>query len=512
VELRPYQREMIRRCYSAWNDDLYRRILAVMPTGSGKTVCFAHIAHIESQHGRRVLILAHRDELIDQAAAKLILATGTPCAVERGTSSALDSSAPVVVASVQTLHAARLQRWRADTFDLVIVDEAHHALADSYQRILEHFATARVLGVTATPDRGDRRELSSFFEAVAYEYPLREAIQDGWLCPITAKLLPLQIDLRRVRSVAGDYHTGDLDTAIAPVLAAAVDGIAEHSEGRKTLVFLPLIRTSEAFVHLCRARGLTAEHIDGESVDRRDMLRRFAAGEFQILSNSNLLLEGYDCPDIACVVCLRPTRSRPLYVQMIGRGTRIAPGKRDLLILDFLWQTSRHSLCVPASLIARDDREARDVMARIAPGRPPVDLIAADRDAQRERERTLARQLQQQRARESRVVDPLEFALSIADTDLAEYTPVFAWERQPPSDKQLALLSRFGVDRSKVLCRGHASALIDRLLTRRKLNLCTLRQACLLRRHGIDPSNISFTRAREIIDDIMRRRGDENIG
>jgi len=231
----------------------------------------------------------------------------------------------------------RLDRWPRDAFSSVVVDEAHHAVADTYRNIFEHFSDARLLGVTATVDRGDKRQLGDTFDNIAYEYSLQTAIREGYLAPITACQIPLEIDLNGVHTRAGEYQLDELGGTLDAYLEQAAAEVAARIGERKTLVFTPLIATSERFVDCLRQQGVTARHIDGNSPDRREILANFTEGGFQVLSNASLLLEGYDEPSIGCIVPLRPTNNRSLYAQMVGRGTRIAPGKNDLLLLDFAW-------------------------------------------------------------------------------------------------------------------------------------------------------------------------------
>ena len=513
MELRPYQQQAIDAIEKGWDE--FQRQLLVLPTGTGKTIVFSHLAAREAHAGRHTLILAHRDELLQQARDKLETATGLSSALEKADSRAYElfgdglfnTKPNVVVGSVQTLGNGRLARWPKDTFDLVVVDEAHHVLSDSYRRIIDHFNNARLLGVTATPDRGDKKSLGAVFENIAFEYPMPVAIREKFLAPIRAKLLPLRIDLGAVRTTAGDYNAADLDAGIEPYLTRVAEEVAANIEHRKTLVFLPLVRTSEMFAKMLRDRGIRAEHVDGGSPDRVDILARYARSEFQALCNSSLLLEGYDCPDIACVVCLRPTKVRSLYQQMIGRGTRIAPDKDDLLILDFLWQSTEHSLCVPATLFARSEEECRQMMDLVAQGgagggNDEVDLLEAQADAQKSREKTLARRLRDQLRKKARMLDPIEYALSLHDDDLMEYEPTMPWHFLEATDKQRASLQRFGFDSNMVTCRGHASAVLDRVFARSRLNLCTPKQAAVLQKYGYDASNLTFDEAKKLIDTI----------
>ena len=492
--LRPYQSACVESVLTKFRER--GKLLAVLPTAAGKTVIFSHTA--ERFQPGRTLILAHREELLTQAADKLTRATGIVAETECGDDYA-SLTAPVVVASVQTLmREKRLHRWPRDHFNLVVVDEAHHALAESYQRVLGYFdGHAKILGVTATPDRGDKKSLGAYFEDIAFEVSLHELIEQGYLARIAVRTMPVEIDLASVRTLAGDYSDADLGDAIEPALREIVSAMRAAIGTRKTIVFLPLIRTSRRFVELCEEAGLSAAHIDGQSEDRADILARFAAGEFQILSNSMLLTEGFDEPSVSCVVCLRPTKIRALYAQIIGRGTRLHPGKDNLLVLDFLWMTGRHSLVRPAHLVASTPEIAEAMIAQAAAaGDEKHDLLADEIDAKAQREAALAAELAAHAKRASRQLDPVEFALSLHELDLAEYEPTMPWHSQPASPKQLALIERNGLDPQAIRDKGHAAAIIDRILARRNLGLATPKQVACLRRNGHPrPDLVTFDEA-----------------
>ncbi len=208
VALRPYQEEARRKVEDAWKAGT-RRTLLVLPTGTGKTIVFAKITEDMVRKGNRVLIMAHRGELLQQAADKIKKTTGLGCSVEKADETCLDSWFQVTVGSVQTLQREkRLNQFSENYFDVIIIDEAHHAISDGYQRVLQHFDSAKVLGVTATPDRGDMRNLGSYFDSLAYEYSLPRAIKDGYLSPIKALTIPLKVDISGVSIQSGDYAPG----------------------------------------------------------------------------------------------------------------------------------------------------------------------------------------------------------------------------------------------------------------------------------------------------------------
>lgn len=314
MELRPYQEEAVRAVEREWASG-HRRTLLALPTGTGKTIVFAKIVERVADGGGRSLVLAHRGELLDQAAEKIAAVTGLPCAVEKAELTSLGGFEAVTVGSVQTLmREGRLSRFSPSRYDCIVVDEAHHALADSYRRILDHFGGADVLGVTATPDRADRRQLGEVFDSLAYEYSLPKAIRDGYLCPIEAQTIPLDIDIRHVAVQHGDWSASQLGNALDPYLDAIADAMADAGcRGRRTVVFLPLVRTAEAFRDRLAERGFRAAEVDGLSGDRAEVLDAFQRGEYDVLCNSMLLTEGWDCPSVDCIVVLRPTKSRPLY-------------------------------------------------------------------------------------------------------------------------------------------------------------------------------------------------------
>lgn len=359
MELRPYQQEAKEAVFEQWDNGI-RKTLLVLPTGCGKTIVFAKVTEDCVRKGDRVLILAHRGELLDQAADKLKKTTGLNSAVEKAESSCLGSWFRVVVGSVQTLmREKRLGQFPGDYFNTIIIDEAHHCISDSYQKVLEHFPEAHVLGVTATPDRGDMRNLGQYFESLAYEYTLPKAIKEGYLTPIKALTIPLKIDMSGVSVQAGDFKASDIGTALDPYLEGIAQEMQKYCADKKTVVFLPLVKTSQKFRDVLNDYGFQAAEVNGDSQDRAEILADFESGKYNVLCNSMLLTEGWDCPSVDCVVVLRPTKVRSLYCQMVGRGTRLSPGKEHLLLLDFLWHTERHELCHPASLICDNEEVAQ---------------------------------------------------------------------------------------------------------------------------------------------------------
>ena len=506
-ELRPYQQQARGRIHAEWEAGRTRTLL-VLPTGTGKTIVFASVAADQVRAGDRVLILAHRGELLEQAADKLQRSTGLVSAVEKAESTCLDSWFRVVVGSVQTLQrTARLERFPQDYFGTIIIDEAHHAITDGYRRILDYFDRAKVLGVTATPDRGDMRNLGEVFDSLAFEYKLTDAIKEGYLCKIMAQTIPLKLDITDVGFTSGDYSLGQLGTALDPYLEQIAAEMAQRCTDRKTVVFLPLIKTSQKFRDLLNAHGFRAAEVNGQSDDRKQVLTDFEADKYNVLCNSMLLTEGWDCPSVDCVVVLRPTKVRSLYSQMVGRGTRLSPGKTDLLLLDFLWMTDKHELCRPADLVCEDRTVARQMTENLAQTGCPEEIeeaaAQASEDVVAQREEALAKQLEEQRRKKAKLVDPLQYEMSIQAEDLAGYVPAFGWEAGPPSAEQSATLEKMGILPDAVESAGKASLLLDRLNKRRAEGLTTPKQIRVLERYGFQSVGTwSFDAAKHMIDRI----------
>ena len=507
MELRPYQIEAKNSIFEEWDKGVNKTLL-VLPTGCGKTIVFAKVTEDCVRRGDRVLILAHRGELLDQAADKIKTATGLGCATEKAEETCLGSWYRITVGSVQTLmREKRLGQFPSDYFKTIIIDEAHHCISDSYQRVLQHFPDAKVLGVTATPDRGDMRNLGDYFDSLAYEYTLPKAIKSGYLSPIKALTLPLKIDMSGVGIQAGDFKAGDIGTALDPYLHSIADEMANYCKDRKTVVFLPLVKTSQKFRDILCSKGFQAAEVNGESQDRAEILADFDAGKYNVLCNSMLLTEGWDCPSVDCIVVLRPTKVRSLYSQMVGRGTRLCPGKDHLLLLDFLWMTERHELCHPADLICTDAEVSKQMTANLEEAGCPMDLEEAEKtaaeDVVAQREEALAKQLAEMKRRKKKLVDPVQFEMSIQAEDLSGYVPAFGWEMAPPSDKQKATLEKLGIMPDEIDNAGKATKLLDRLDKRRQEGLTTPKQIRFLEGRGFQHVGTwSFDAAKSMIDRI----------
>ncbi len=348
IALRPYQQESLDAIIAPPKG--VTRQLAVLATGAGKTILFGKLLSNVLQPGQRALVLAHREELLAQAKEKILAVDSQlDIELERGSERALRVLPPesqekrgVVIASVQTMHERRLSEWAADAFSYIIVDEAHHATAESYQRILEYFGCldgrTPLLGVTATPDRSDGVTLGSIFQRISADVGIKKLVDLGHLCRIRCRRIATGVDITRVKATMGDYAIGDLAEAVDnPVRnGLLVESYLRWGDKRKALVFCAKVDHAQHVADAFLARGITAETVHGAmgAEDRKATLARFSSGETRVLTNYNVLTEGFDEPSVGVVVLARPTRSALILTQMIGRGTRTSPGKDDLLVID----------------------------------------------------------------------------------------------------------------------------------------------------------------------------------
>lgn len=292
-----------------------------------------------------------------------------------------------------------------------------------------------------------------------------------------------------------------------PYLESIAEEMIIHCSDRKTVVFLPLVSTSQKFRDILNRHGFRAAEVNGNSEDRAQILTDFDAGKYNVLCNSMLLTEGWDCPSVDCVVVLRPTKVRSLYCQMVGRGTRLAEGKDHLLLLDFLWHTERHELCHPAHLICESPDVAKQLTQNVEDAGCPIDLVEAEQkaseDVVNQREEALAKKLEEMKRRKRKLVDPLQFEMSIQAEDLSGYVPSFGWEMGPASEKQRATLEKLGIFPDEIDNAGKAAMLLDKLDKRRAAGLTTPKQIRFLESRGFQHVGTwQFDSARRLIDRI----------
>jgi superfamily II DNA or RNA helicase len=504
--LRPYQATAVAAAEARWASG-ERSTLVLLPTGTGKTIAFAELARREISTGGRVLVLAHRSELLEQARNKLEQ-IGVWAQLEQAEQRA--GLARAVVASVQTLRGRRLASWSPDTFGLVVIDEAHHALARSYRDVLDHFASARVLGVTATGDRADGGKLGAVFDSVAFRYELRAAIQDGWLAPIRARRVQVDVDLDQIETVAGDFSEEQLGEAMT--CNAVIDGVAvpllELAEDRPTVLFAVTVAHARALAAaLNRQRPGCALAVSGSSSpdERRDAATKLATGQVQFVSNAQLWTEGFDLPAIACVALARPTKSRSLFVQMVGRGTRLSPGKRDCLVLDFTANTQRHRLVSAIDVLGLElpEEVRRRAQAQLDLGAEDV-MEVVDR-AGREVQRQAALALEVKVPREHVRGWVAEDVHDLLDLGEASASPV---DWQPVTDLQRATLGDAGIGVPAEMSRTEAARILTALSQRKQAGLATFKQVRWLKLQGIDAKAMPKAQATALISKKIRDERD----
>lgn len=457
---RDYQSGVLTSVNNGWKE--FRKQLVTAATGSGKTSMFCWMCGAEHASNNRSLILVDQKDLVKQTVTNLKECTGIFGDIESGDQRASRHS-PVVIATIQSM-VQRLDRWPRDHFSLVIADEADKSLADTWMKTLRHFdGHAKICGFTATPWRSDARDLGEYYENIAARLPLDDLIKKGWLSKLCIRMVPLKIDVSGMGRGGKDYTLEDADHAITPYLGSVIDAMLQYGAERKTLVFVPLIRTSEKFVAMCRERGLAAEHIDGESDDREAIRGRFERGETTILVNSMLLTRGVDIPSISRIIPLRMTKSVNLYHQMIGRGTRLCEGKENLMVFDFLYQAEDMLICRPANLLAKTEEEA-DEMTRIleeSAGGEEQDLLEVESGATAAREEALAKKLAALANRKARFISAEEFGIRHHQLEIAEYEPTMKWESDKVSPKQAEWIEKAGIDVETVKGKGQASKILD---------------------------------------------------
>ena len=516
-----------------------RSTLVVMPTGTGKTIVLAS-AIKEGNWPGRILVIQHRQELAYQNAEKIETVTSYRCSTEMGQHMAT-SDTKVVVASVQSLNAKYRGDWRMKRFDphefsLIVTDEAHHSTAKSYRRVYEWFGknpNICHLGVTATPDRTDEEALGQIFDSVAYEYSILDAIDDGWLVPIKQQFIKVEgMDLSSLRSRAGDLEQERLAKIMETeeMLHRVAHPTLELAGDRPTLVFTCSVQQAHDLADIFhRHRDGCARAVDGTTPDdkRRGDIRAFKEGKFQFFVNCGIFLEGFDAPQVACVSMARPTKSRALYAQVIGRGTRPLPGvvdgppdpasrrqaiadsaKQDVLVLDFVGQSGRHKLVSTADILSGyESDEVVDWAIKEAQEKgEPVNM----RELFDEGEAEIAKTMAQKLAVTGRAIFK---SIPVGDEPFVvlginkHREP--AWHKgRRPTKKQLAALQKFGIDEKQVERQSFvtASQLLDRLINRSKEKLCTYKQSRILKRSGYGDRDFTMAEASKVIDALAKNK------
>jgi len=538
MQKRTYQSEAVQALASAY-DQGHTRPLIVAPTGSGKNAmaCLA----IEHVFEGRTMFMAHRAELVHQFVDSVRAWTGRHAEIEMATYHADESifrRASVIATTVQTQLAGYGGKGRMTRFtdiNNLIIDEAHHSPSPSYQRVIDYYRRMnpglKLLGLTATPDRMDKRAMGLVWDTVAYVYELRTAIDEGWLVPIKQRAVYVEgLDFSSIRTTAGDLNGKDLADVMEYErnLHGVVGPTVEIAGDRKALLFGTSVIHVERMAEIInRYRPDSARWVCGKTPkeDRARLNREFASGRFQFLCNVGTHTEGFDDPGIRLVVMARPTKSRSLYTQCIGRGTRpldsildgvLTPSERrraiassskpHVEILDFAGNAGRHKLISTLDILGGEfEEEVRARAAkRIAESDQAMDPDAALARAQEElrleeeekkkRETANRVRLRAKVAYSDRAVDPFS-VLSVAP----DHTPHYAARK--PSDKMLDLLARFNIDGSK-MSFSEAKRTIGHVMDRSKKGLCTPGQARVLQKYGYDTETVTKKQASQIIDDL----------
>ena len=536
LKLRPYQHEAIQGVIKTLKTA--RSGLVVMPTGTGKTVVLSHIVKMASRG--RVLVIAHREELIEQLAATLRaldLDVGVEMAERRSTENYW-SAPQVVVGTIQTLCAWDSRRLKEVVdqprlWSMPIIDEAHHAAAATYRQLVEHMQQHdghKVLGVTATPDRHDGLAMASVFDQVAYEYKIDDAISDGWLVPITQKTIYVDsLDYNVVEASAGDLNGPQLAKVMEEeeTLQKMVVPTYEIAGDRRTVMFCASVEQAERCCEAFNRREPEcARVVHGKTpkAERRQMFQEFKAGRFRFLCNCMIATEGWDCPEVEVVVVGRPTKSRALYTQMVGRGLRPLPGlvdscainqgssgqrraaiaasaKTHCEVLDFVGAATRHKLISPIDILggkfpdAVVERANENARKQDGDVDPEQQLLEAEEQLREEAEK---KKRMEQARRAKLVADANYVAKSFNPFDVLDIAPPREAYNGPSTLKQCEFLIKHGVDATN-MSKSEATKLQRTIFSRIKRGLCTVKQAKLLKKYGYS-GDVSKSEASRIID------------
>jgi ATP-dependent helicase IRC3 len=394
---RPYQEEAVRCTKKTYFEDGINNILIQKPTGTGKTEFFSMLPSALEIGNRRMLVLAHREELVQQAEKKLRQRNpDVSVGVEMG--DRVSNGEQIVVASPQTIGrvgSPRLTKFKPEEFAIIVCDECHHSTSASYRTVFDHFGVRERkdilnIGVTATTKRGDGKGLGEVYDTIAFQMSILDAIRQGWLADLRCQKIITNVNIDHVGVSKGDFNVGELSAAINTPARnkAVVAAYREYGQGRKFIAFAEDVQHSKDLAGAFQSSGYRVEAIWGSDPDREKKLALHKAGELDGLVNCQLLTEGYDDWTIQCVIMARPTKSELLYTQMVGRGTRIPAGvsnlvealsmgveveKRDCLVLDVVDVSTKHSLCTLPSLFGLNEKA--DLK-----GKPISDVLAEVED------------------------------------------------------------------------------------------------------------------------------------
>lgn len=533
--LRHYQKQAVDGIEAAWQQ--YDSTLLVMATGTGKTEVFAEI--IRRAPDKRAMVLAHRNELIWQAVRR-IEGLGLDCSVEMADLQADTNywnQTPVVVSTIQTQCAGnngngRMAHFKPEDFGLVIVDEAHHATSSTWKKTLNYYRQnpeLKILGVTATPDRADEEALGQVFQSVAFDYEILDAIKDGYLVPIDQQMVFIEnLDFSAIRTTAGDLNNADLAAVMEAeknlhgIVSSSVDIIKERS----AVVFAVSVKQAEMMAEIFnRHRPGMAGWVCGKTPkdERRALLKSFDDGDTQVVVNVGVLTEGWDSPGCEVIIQARPTKSRCLYSQMVGRATRPLPGlvdgldtpeerrdaiansvKPSMLVVDFVGNAGKHKLMTTADILGgKVSDEAVERATKKAREGKAVRMADALEEAEREIASEVEERKRREAARKARIIGRASFSSKFIDPFAAfQLEPVRArgWDTgKSLSEKQRAMLLRHGVNPEEMPV-AQARQVLNEMFRRFNNHLATIKQCKLLNQHGYDTRNMTMAEASKLID------------
>lgn len=497
VELRPYQWEAIDAVRDEFKkrdfrDRAIRSTILNLFTSGGKTIVAGMIARRTLENNKRVLFLAHTDELIKQAANKFDF-LGVDVGIEKADQHARAIWEPdAVVASVQTLKPGRLSSWPREYFDLLIIDECHHATSESYKRIINYFYKARLLGLTATIDRGDGEDLGQVFQSIAFSRDLAFAWNAPAPGPYAADIVPVQrdigIDLRSLRTQKGDYSDADLQARITPYIEMLANLSKQDIGDRSTLAFLPQVKSAQGLATAMHYLGVRAEWTSGDDPDRQIKIKRYEQGDIQVLCSANVLIEGFDAPRTSALLMYRPTKSRNLYAQCMGRGVRLFPGKDHCVVIDPGFIAEDHDLVGPSDLCDSPNLDAgvTDIAKDLCRSTPGLSLKSAiERAKEVHREQTVMRiKVKEREIRARRVSYSMRDVYSTLG--VAWRGPSASAKVNPASEGQKNWLKKLGIE-DPDMSKTRASTMLDFLNHRRQEGLATHRQVNMLISLGMEP-------------------------
>lgn len=517
-KLNSHQIEAVTSILKHWNGEALgepvKKVMVVACTAFGKTITASRLMWLANKRGYKSLFLVDRDELVSQTVKKLYEASGIIASIEKAEDKAsLESE--VVVASIQSLSSAdRLARFPKNHFKVIIVDECHLSMSSSWQKVLKYFDesnSANFVGFTATPARGDRKNLMSFWGTIAYKMNLFDGIENGLVTPIKVHQLDLSgVDLESIEIDCEEQVA--LGEAMKPLWDYIIDEWAKVAGSKKTLWFHPSVASSIEFTKRLVERGFSAKHISCYSKDRKEVIEQFAFNKFQNLNNAMLLTTGYDEPQVECVVPLRAMRSKVQYQQIVGRGIRLycpngcrdyrscsCEGKKNhLILIDAFGCFPELSVMTPADLCSDAPEQVEAIKARMKGKQGVLDLKEQSVLTAKEREQALLSQLKWSKKHGRKTVyDAVHVAALYGDHDLFDFDPrdQGPWAEQPPFPHQLKFLLSQGVSPDSIVNRGHAYKIITKLNESRKKGSPTILQLGRLHELGIDSKGMTKEQA-----------------